>query len=118
MEWFELEHRRISDRLKVSEGGAQMIPAGYMYKSIRPRPDYIKAPNVIDIFSAGECSPEVSSPNFCDYTKYFRHNGFGFFNNPEIMREVADLEGINLAPMSLLCWNSHNRDADCFCKPM
>ncbi|MBS1955198.1 MAG: hypothetical protein JST89_13510 [Cyanobacteria bacterium SZAS-4] len=100
------------ERLKVSEGEARMIPAGYMYKQIRARPDYIKAPHVIDIYSAGECGSDVTSPNFCDYTKHFRHNGFGFFNNPEIMREVANLVNIDLTPMSLFYYEIYELECD------
>lgn len=99
-------------RLKISEGGARMIPAGYMYKRIRQRPDYIKAPHVVDIYSAGECGSEVTSPNFCDYTKYFRQNGFGFFNKPEIMHEVAKLENVDLTPLSLFYYKIYELECD------
>jgi hypothetical protein len=101
----------MTERIQVSRAGAQMIPAGYMYKSIQPRPDYIKAPNVIDVYSVGECGAAFS-PNFCDYTKHFRQNGFGFFNSPEIMQEVALLEQVDLRPMSLFYYEIYQLECD------
>ena len=88
------------ERLKISSG-PELIPAGYMYKSVIARPSYLLAPHVVDIYSVGECNPEVSSTNFCFYINHWRHNGFGFFNNPEIMHEIALLKHIDLTPMTL-----------------
>jgi hypothetical protein len=99
-------------RLKISDAGPQMIPAGYMYKSIILRADYITNPNVTDVYSAGECGSDVTSPNFCDYGRHFRQNGFGFFNNPQIMHEIALIEQIDLSSMTLLYYEIYQLECD------
>jgi hypothetical protein len=43
-----------------------MIPVGYMAKRVQKKPDWLKAPNVIDIYSVCDCV----SKNFADYIKW------------------------------------------------
>ncbi len=42
-----------------------------MAKRVSKRPDWLKAPQVIDIYSVSGCI----SKNFADYINYWRHNG-------------------------------------------
>jgi len=74
-----------------------MVPAGYMAKHIIKKPDWLKAENVRDIYSVAGC---VSKP-FADYIKFWKHNGYWFFDSPEIIQNLArenfiPLEGTTL----------------------
>ena len=70
-----------------------MIPAGYLAKRISSRPEWLKATGVVDIYSLSE----HVSPAFADYVPYWRHNGFWLFDSPEIIRQVAAENAIDLA---------------------
>jgi hypothetical protein len=62
----------------------EMIPAGYMLKKYAPRPDWLKAPAVADIYSVSGC---IAAP-FADYINFWKHNGYWFFDAPEILRAL------------------------------
>ena len=62
-----------------------MTPAGYMAKRIVTRPDWIKAPKVEDVYSVSGCI----SHYFADYINYWRHNGYWFFDSPEMIKSLA-----------------------------
>ena len=68
-----------------------------MAKRVSLRPERFKAERVDDIYSVSGCV----SKDFADYIKYWKHNGYRFFDSPEIIQEVAqenavDLEGTHL----------------------
>ena len=72
-----------------------MIGVGYLAKRIVQRPDWLNAPEVKDIYSVSNCI----SDDFMNYIKFWRHNGFWFFDSPEIIQELSrenrvDLEGL------------------------
>ena len=69
-----------------------MTPAGYMAKRVVRRPDWIKAPKVDDVYSVSGCVSEY----FADYIKYWRHNGYWFFDSPEIIKSLAREHAIDL----------------------
>jgi len=74
-----------------------MIPAGYMAKRVTVRPSWLKAGCVEDVYSVSGCISE----DFTDYVKYWKHNGYWFFDSPEIITQLArdnslDLTGTNL----------------------
>jgi hypothetical protein len=76
---------------------AHLIPAGYMAKRVSLRPDWLKAERVEDIYSVSHCI----SQNFADYINYWKHNGYWFFDSPQIIQQLAqeqliDLTGTNL----------------------
>ena len=75
----------------------RMIPAGYMAKRIHIRPNWHKAPHVRDIYSVSFCQSEP----FADYIKFWKHNGYWFFDPPEIIQEIAGNNSIDLARLSL-----------------
>lgn len=75
-----------------------MTPAGYMAKRVMTRPDWIKAPKVDDVYSVSGCVSE----NFADYIKYWRHNGYWFFDSPEIIKSLAHEHAIDLRDCSFL----------------
>lgn len=74
-----------------------MIPAGYMYKKVAMKPDWLKAETVLDIYSLSHCI----SDDFTDYIDYWQHNGYWLFNAPAVIEEIAANEGIDLSGNSL-----------------
>lgn len=77
--------------------GPAFLPAGYLYKTVMPRPDGLAAPGVEDVLSVSGCI----SPAFADYTSYWKHNGFWLFDRPQDMAPLAAEEGADIARMSL-----------------
>ena len=69
-----------------------MIPVGYMAKKVIEKPYWLKAGNVKDIYSITNCM----SKDFADYIDYWKHNGYWFFNSPEIIRNLANENSIDL----------------------
>ncbi len=83
--------------LGASGQAGTMMPAGYMFKRVARRPDWLKAANVNDIYSLSGCVSE----NFADYTNYWRHNDHWLFNSSAAMETIArennlDLNGLTL----------------------
>ena len=62
-----------------------MIPAGYMYKRVAIRPDWLEAEAVRDIYSLSNCV----SNDFTDYINYWKHNGYWLFNSPETIEKIS-----------------------------
>lgn len=58
-----------------------MIPAGYMAKKVVNKPDWLKANGVDDINSVSGCL----SKDFADYITFWKHNGYWFFDLPELI---------------------------------
>jgi hypothetical protein len=85
-----------------------MIPAGYLYKNIASRPDWLQNDRVIDIYSVSAC---ISS-YFADYTHYWKHNGYWLFNSPEFMEEIAKDGNINLYEMTLFYYEVYEQEYD------
>jgi hypothetical protein len=74
-----------------------MIPAGYMAKKVRSRPEWLKAELVIDVCSVSSCV----SNDFADYIKYWKHNGYWFFDSPDTILQLSATESIDLTGTSL-----------------
>ena len=74
-----------------------MIPVGYMAKQVQPRPDWLKAERVLDVYSVSNCF----SKDFADYIKYWKHNGYWFFDSPDIIQQLAQEHAIDLGGTSL-----------------
>jgi len=85
-----------------------MVPAGYMAKRVLTAPDWLQAPEVRDIYSVSPCV----SKDFADYIDHWKHNGYWFFNSPELIREVARLETADLAGASLFYYEAHEMEFD------
>lgn len=80
-----------------------MIPAGYMAKRVSTRPEWIHSEQVVDIYSVSHC---VSS-DFADYIHYWKHNGYWFFDSPEIIQQLSRETSIDLQGMSLFYYEVH-----------
>lgn len=87
---------------------ANMIPVGYMAKHVAGRPDWLKANRVADIYSVSNCM----SNEFADYIDYWKHNGFWFFDSPEVIREIAKENSLDLTNTSLFYYEVHELEYD------
>jgi len=85
-----------------------MIPAGYMAKRVRSRPEWIKAEHVIDVYSVSNCV----SKDFADFIRYWKHNDYWFFDSPDTIRQLSDAESIDLTGTSLFYYEVHELEFD------
>lgn len=70
-----------------------MIHVGYMAKHVVPKPAQLKTEQVVDICSV---SGHIS-PDFADYIKFWRHNGYWLFDSPKIIQDIATENNIDLS---------------------
>ena len=61
------------------------IPIGYFPKRIVPRPEWLKAPGVLDICSVSECI----SPGPENWINHWRHNDMWMYDTEEIARSIV-----------------------------
>jgi hypothetical protein len=85
-----------------------MIPAGYMAKRVVKKPDWLHATQLVDIYSVSNCV----SQDFADYINYWKHNGYWFFNSPEVIRGIALENSVNLEGLSLFYYEVHELEFD------
>ena len=85
-----------------------MIPVGYMAKRVSPRPEWIAAERVADIYSVSGCI----SKDFASYIPYWKHNGYWFFDTPEIIEQLAREHAIDLHGTSLFYYEVHEHEFD------
>lgn len=74
-----------------------------MAKHVVTRPDWIKADRVVDVYSVSNCV----SDDFADYIKFWKHNGYWFFDSPETIREVAKQSSVDLKNTRLFYYEIH-----------
>ena len=79
-----------------------------MAKRISKNPEWPGASQVVDVYSVRGCVSE----DFADYIKYWKHNGFWFFDSPEIIRDVAKQNSISLEGTSLFYYEAHAKEFD------
>jgi hypothetical protein len=85
-----------------------MIPVGYMAKRVCKTPDWLNASQVVDIYSVSGCV----SGDFTDYVQYWKHNGYWFFDSPEIIRSVARDHSVELEGTSLFYYEAYEMEFD------
>ena len=85
-----------------------MIPAGYLAKTISDRRDWPKAEGVADIYSVSGC---ISRP-FADYVQFWKHNGYWFFDSPDVIEALACDNGIDLSASHLFYYEVHDKQYD------
>lgn len=85
-----------------------MIPVGYMAKRIGSKPESLKAPAVIDIYSVSS----HMNDDFADYIEFWKHNGFWLFDSPQVIQTVAQENSIDLHGMSLFYYEAHEMEFD------
>lgn len=85
-----------------------MIPAGYLAKRVRTKPDWLRAERVVDVYSISGCVSE----DFADYINFWKHNGFWIFDSPQVIRTVARDNSIDLASTLLFYYEGHEKEFD------
>ena len=85
-----------------------MIPVGYMAKRVVVRPECLSAEGVASIYSVSDCVND----NFADYIRFWRHNGYWFFDTPEIILEIARENRIELAGTMLFYYEVYEWQFD------
>ena len=68
----------------------------------------MKAPHVLDVYSVSDCVND----DFADYIPYWRHNGYWFFDSPEIIKAVARENSISLAGTTLFYYEVYEKQFD------
>lgn len=88
--------------------GTAMIPAGYMYKRVVVRPDWLKVEAVFDVYSLSSCISDY----FADYINYRKHNGHWLFDSPQVIEGIAKNEGIDLSGTFLFYYEAYEYELD------
>jgi hypothetical protein len=83
-----------------------MIPAGYMRKKVRARPEGLQAAGVVDVYSV---SSHVSE-DFADYIDLWKHNAHWLFDSPEILLEAARAKGADISETRLFYYEIYERE--------
>ena len=81
----------------IKNPNEDMKPIGYMYKSISHKPDWLRKQGVNDIYSVSNCI----SKDFTDWIKFWKHNGYWFFDSPTIIQNLAKAHNIPLKGLKL-----------------
>ena len=86
-----------------------MIPIGYMAKRCCEKPKgFFILPEVIDIYSVNTCVND----DFTDYVDYWQHNGYWFFDSPEIIQGLARKHSIDLEGAKLFYYEAYGLEFD------
>jgi hypothetical protein len=85
-----------------------MVPAGYMAKRVRSRPEWLTAPQVVDLYSVSGCA----SRDFASWIQYWKHNGYWFFDTPELIEQVAREAGVELEGTTLFFYEIYEQEFD------
>ena len=85
-----------------------MIPVGYLAKHVSESPDWLRADQVVDLYSVSDCISE----DFADYIDFWRHNGFWLFDSPQIIRSVGTDNSINLEGTLLFYYEVFEKEFD------
>ncbi|HJR81550.1 MAG TPA: hypothetical protein VJ821_15870 [Anaerolineales bacterium] len=93
---------------EINDGKFHMIPVGYMAKKVAQRPDWLKAPNVKDIYSVSNCV----SDNFMDYIKLWHHNGYWLFDHPKIIQELAHENNMDVKDLTFFYYEAYEKEFD------
>jgi hypothetical protein len=72
-----------------------MIPQGYMAKRVSPATAWLQNDQVAEILSV---SPHLSE-DFAEWTGHWNHNGYWFFNSPDIITDLIGEWGGRLEPL-------------------
>lgn len=101
-----------TDRLEVHATNVRlkviMIPVGYLAKRVNVHRDWLQAACVADVYSVSGCVSEA----FADYINYWKHNGYWFFDSPQIIQNVALENGIDLTGTKLFFYEAHEFEFD------
>ena len=79
-----------------------------MAKRVSPRPEWIAAEQVVDIYSVSGCI----SAGFAEYIPYWKHNGYWLFDTPEDIQQLARENAIELEWTSLFYYEIYEQEFD------
>ena len=85
-----------------------MRALGYMYKRVESRPEWLKAPRVVDIYSLSGCISE----DFADYIPLWKHNGFWLFDSPSILDRIVAEQRLGREGLKLFYYEAHEEEYD------
>jgi hypothetical protein len=85
-----------------------MVPVGYMAKHVSRDVAWIDAQGVADVASVQSCM----SHDFADYIRFWKHNGWWFFDSPQVIRDVAREHEIDLTATELFYYEVHELQFD------
>ena len=79
-----------------------------MAKKIEKRPEWLKANHVIDIFSVSGCV----SDDFADWINYWKHNGYWFFDSPQVIVDLSIDHQIDLSKVRWFYYEIYDKQYD------
>jgi hypothetical protein len=82
-----------------------MIPVGYMAKRVAKPPGWGDPPNIVDVYSVSNCVND----DFADFVNYWKHNGYWFFDRPEIISDLAEDNNIDLGGTKLFFYELYEQ---------
>ena len=85
-----------------------MIPLGYMAKRVKARTEWIHVTGVVDIYSVSACV----SKDFADYINFWKHNGYWFFDSPQVIVELAHKISIDVTGTKLFFYEAYESEFD------
>jgi hypothetical protein len=85
-----------------------MIPIGYMAKRSCEKPSALGIPQITDIYSVNDCVND----DFADYVDFWKHNGYWFFDSPQIIGDVARENSIDIGGSKLFYYEAHELEFD------
>jgi hypothetical protein len=85
-----------------------MLPAGYLAKRVSLKPGWLRAHQVIDVYSVSGCVSKV----FADYVDFWKHNGFWLFDSPEAIQNLAQEKSISLAGTTFFYYEVYEKEFD------
>jgi hypothetical protein len=86
-----------------------MIPLGYLAKRIpKQRPDWMKAPNVVDVYSVSDCVNDT----LAEYSNGWKHNGFWMFDCVAAIQTAAVANEIDMQGAMLFFYEAYESEFD------
>ena len=79
-----------------------------MAKRVSRTPDWLGAPQVIDIYSVSGCISE----DFAGFINYWKHNGYWLFDSPDVIKSVAKENSASLQGTSLFYYEVYEKEFD------
>jgi hypothetical protein len=79
-----------------------------MAKKIAKKPDWLTAENVVEVYSVSHCM----SADFADYINFWKHNGYWFFDSPDVIRQLARENEIDLSGMKFFYYEAYEKQYD------
>ncbi len=83
-----------------------MIPIGYMAKYIEAKTDWLRTDQVVEIVSVQSCF----SKDFADWIHFWRHNGYWFFDSPEVIIALASDHGLDLSTVRWFYYEAYEKE--------